>query len=93
MTRNTSEMPPRILEVRCKHCGILLARVGKTGLTIRLDDLEAHFTGSVRASLRCHRRRCRSMNELCLSTEFGGSGAYAVGPHDHARASNKRDCR
>ncbi len=75
MTRNTSERPPRIREVRCKHCGILLARVGKTGLTIRRGELEAHFIGSFRTSLRCYRRRCRSMNVLQLSTESGGSAA------------------
>jgi hypothetical protein len=56
-------------EVRCKSCGILLAKIDDTGLTIRRGDLEANFHGAFRAALRCYRSRCRSLNIVQLPTQ------------------------
>jgi phage FluMu protein Com len=56
-------------EFRCKSCGILLGKIDDTGLTIRRGDLEANFDGVFRASLRCYRSRCRSLNVMQLSRE------------------------
>jgi len=64
-------------DVRCKDCGILLAKVDETGFTIRRGELEANFDGSFRASIRCYRRSCRSLNVLKLSTATALGGAAA----------------
>jgi phage FluMu protein Com len=64
-------------EFRCKSCGILLAKIDDTGLTIRRGDLEASFDGAFRASLRCYRSRCRSLNVIRLSHEQTAQGPAA----------------
>ena len=64
-------------EFRCKSCGILLGKIDDTGLTIRRGDLEANFDGAFRASLRCYRSRCRSLNVIHLSHEQTGQGPAA----------------
>ncbi|MBI3184652.1 MAG: hypothetical protein HYZ28_21150 [Myxococcales bacterium] len=55
-------------EVRCKACGILLAAVDESGLTIRRGELQATFDGEFHAALVCYRRSCRKLNVLRLST-------------------------
>lgn len=49
-------------EVRCQHCGALLAKVGDAGLTIRRGDLQASINGDFRAALVCYRPGCRRLN-------------------------------
>ena len=56
-------------EIRCKSCGILLGKIDDTGLTIQRGDLEANFDGTFRASLRCYRNRCRSLNVVQFPTK------------------------
>ena len=56
-------------EVRCKSCGILLAKIDDTGLSIHRGDLEANFHGAFHAALRCYRSRCRSLNVVQFPTK------------------------
>ena len=49
---------------RCSRCGILLARIDETGLTIRRGELQATLAGDFLASIVCYRPRCRTLNVL-----------------------------
>jgi hypothetical protein len=64
-------------DVRCKRCGILLARLDETGLTIKRNDLEARFEGRFRASIRCYRRSCGELNSLRFDTSSDPTWAAA----------------
>ena len=64
----------RSRDVRCDDCGILLATVDTTGLTIRRNELEAHYGGPGLVSIRCYRTSCRHMNVVHIpTTPAGGS--------------------
>ena len=56
-------------EWRCSSCGILLAKVGDDGLTIRRSELQATMTGEFHASVVCYRPRCRTLNVLRIKAE------------------------
>lgn len=61
-------------EIRCKGCGILLAKIDKSGLTIRRGELQATINGDFLASIVCYRPRCRTLNVLSLKTESDKRG-------------------
>ena len=54
---------------RCSQCGILLAKVGDDGLTIRRSELQATMTGEFHASVVCYRPRCRTLNVLRITNQ------------------------
>jgi len=62
-------------DLRCKGCGILLAKTDGGGLTIVRGDLQVTVTGEFQASIVCYRPRCRTLNVLHMSTEMTGSRA------------------
>lgn len=62
-------------EIRCKHCGALLAKFDETGLTIRRGNLQASIDGDFRAALVCYRPHCGELNVLRLSTAAGAGRA------------------
>ena len=64
-------------QIRCKHCHIQLAERDETGLTIRRNDLEAHYGGPGLVSIRCYRRSCRRLNVVRISTATAPGGAAA----------------
>ena len=64
-------------DVRCKSCGILLAKIDDAGLTIRRGSLEATIDGEFHASLVCYRSSCRKLNVVRLSTSPHSTGAAA----------------
>jgi hypothetical protein len=51
-------------EIRCKSCGILLAKIDDSGLTIRRGDMQATFDGQFHASLVCYRASCKTLNVI-----------------------------
>lgn len=57
-------MNPNNDEVRCKRCGVLLAKIDETGLTILRGDLQATINGIFRATLVCYTPHCRTLNIL-----------------------------
>ena len=64
-------------EVRCKSCGILLAKIDDAGLTICRGSLQATIDGEFHASLVCYRSRCRKLNVVRVSTSSQPTGAAA----------------
>jgi len=62
-------------ELRCKSCGILLAKIDDSGLNIRRGDLQATLHGDFHASIVCYRTSCRTLNVLKLSTAESEVGA------------------
>jgi phage FluMu protein Com len=67
----------RTQDVRCPGCGILLARLDETGLTVRRNDLEVHYGGPGQVSLRCYRPRCRKLHVIRLAPATSPGGAVA----------------
>jgi hypothetical protein len=55
-------------DVRCKSCGILLAKIDDSGLTIRRGDLQATVDGAFHASIVCYRTSCKTLNVVRLTT-------------------------
>jgi phage FluMu protein Com len=53
---------PPMTEVRCEHCGILLAKTNGVDLVIRRSGVDATFTGEVQASIVCYRPHCHALN-------------------------------
>lgn len=60
-------MRERTREWRCSSCGILLAKVNDSGLTIRRSELQATVTGEFYASVVCYRPGCRTLNVLRIT--------------------------
>jgi hypothetical protein len=56
-------------DIRCRACGVLLAKLDETGLSIRRGDLQATIDGTFRASVVCYKPGCRTLTILNLSTE------------------------
>ena len=71
-------MNPKHNEVRCNNCGVLLAKLDETGLTIRRGDLQVTVDGAFRATLVCYAPRCRSLNILNISADLRGDQARVV---------------
>lgn len=59
---------PNSREIRCKSCGILLAKTDANGMTVRRGDLQATFDGDFHASLVCYRSSCKTLNVIRLLT-------------------------
>ncbi len=57
-------------DFRCKACGILLAKIDDSGLTIRRGGLQATVAGEYYASIICYRPRCRTLNVLRVRTRL-----------------------
>ena len=55
-------------EVRCKACGVLLAKLDDAGLSVRRGELQVTVDGEFHASIVCYRPRCRTLNVLRLRT-------------------------
>ena len=55
-------------EWRCSSCGILLAKIDESRLTIRRGELQATIDGEFHASFVCYRPRCRSLNVLRIGS-------------------------
>ena len=68
---------PSPKEVRCKSCGILLAKIDDGGMTIRRGDLQATVDGAFHASIVCYRTSCRTLNVIRLTTS-GRKGCDAA---------------
>lgn len=68
---------PSPREVRCKSCGILLAKLDDGGLTIRRGDLQATVDGEFHASIVCYRTSCKTLNVVRLTTS-GRTGRDAA---------------
>ncbi|MCC6311604.1 MAG: hypothetical protein IT345_11925 [Trueperaceae bacterium] len=62
-------------EVRCKGCGILLAKIDDGGLTIVRGDLQVTVTGEFQASIVCYRPRCRTLNVRHMRTGMARGAA------------------
>jgi hypothetical protein len=64
-------------ELRCKSCGILLAKIDDSGLNIRRGQLQATLHGDFHASIVCYRTSCRTLNVLKLCTTVSKGGAVS----------------
>ncbi|HEY0714189.1 MAG TPA: hypothetical protein VGF45_16020 [Polyangia bacterium] len=56
-------------DVRCRHCGALLARVEGNALTLTRGGLQATFQGSFHASFVCYRPGCQRLNVRRMPAE------------------------
>lgn len=65
---------PRSDEIRCKSCGILLAKIDESGLSIRRGEMQATVHGDFHASIVCYRPSCRTLNVLRLTTNGRADG-------------------
>ncbi len=54
-------------KIHCKMCGVLLAKLDETGLTIRRGGLQSTTEGRFRTTLVCY--HCKTLNIIRHSTE------------------------